>query len=172
VGINVRCKAEGTDLSLERLPAMEDNSLTDMEPDEHQRAIESLLLDGYTHLWIADEFFFHIQAVLEHTPLEYLRRLLEIDFVWLAPERFLGRVTQLGRPLANDTFVIFLSPELLTYPTEEIRTTIAHELAHLVLGHKETPSSNARQEAEEDERQADDLAKSWGFNCLPNKYPL
>jgi hypothetical protein len=151
---------------------MEDNTLTDMETDERQRAIEALLLDGSNHLWIGDEFLYDIQAVLEKIPLDYLRKMMEIDFEWLAPERSLGRVTQLGHRLAKDAFVIFLSPELLTYPKEEIRTVIAHELAHLALWHKETPSPNARQEAEEGERQADDLAKSWGFNCLPNKHPL
>jgi hypothetical protein len=150
---------------------MEDNTLTDIGPDERQRAIESLLLDGSTHLWIGDEFFFHIQAVLEHIPLDYLRKLMEVDFTFLGPDRVFGRVMQ-WEHRATGKFVVFLSPELLACPKEDLRTGIAHELAHLILGQTETPSPNAQQEAEEDERRADDLAKSWGFNSPPNKHPL
>jgi hypothetical protein len=35
---------------------MEDNTLTDIECDERQRAIESLPLHGSNHLWIGEEF--------------------------------------------------------------------------------------------------------------------
>lgn len=151
---------------------MDDYTLTGMKPNERQRLIESLLLDGSTHLWIAETFVPHIQAVLEHIPLDYLRQLAEKDFRFLAPERVLGRVTQWNHALAIGDFVVFLSPELLTLSEEEIRTVIAHELAHLLLGHTEALSLSARHEAEKGERQADDLAKSWGFNSLPNKHPI
>ena len=44
---------------------MEDNKLRDMEPDERQRAIESLLLDGSNHPWIGDEFFPTFRKMME-----------------------------------------------------------------------------------------------------------
>jgi Zn-dependent peptidase ImmA (M78 family) len=50
--------------------------------------------------------------------------------------------------------------KLLRSSTALRESIIAHELAHLVLGHEETPSSNALEEAEKGEREADALVQS------------
>jgi hypothetical protein len=47
---------------------------------------------------------------------------------------------------------------------EGIQAVIALELAHVFLGHEESPSADARRQAEDDERQADDLVQRWGFD--------
>jgi hypothetical protein len=51
----------------------------------------------------------------------------------------------------------------------KIRFTIAHEIAHIVLGHQECLSADAHAEAESGEREADELAQSWGF-VRPEKF--
>jgi hypothetical protein len=133
------------------------------EGGEHERLIESLIRDGSTHLWVGDEFFRHICSVLERLPIDVLRQLGEKEFRFLAPERVYGRVCRWNRPLQTGEIVVFLSPELLGRPLEEIQADIAHELAHLLLGHEEAPVPDAAQEARNGENEADALVRSWGF---------
>jgi hypothetical protein len=132
---------------------------------KRERCIESLLLDGSTHLWVADSFFPLIKSVLQRLPLEALEQLMEKEFCFLAPDRCCGRVTRLDHNYRSGKLLVFLSPELLDQPSPEgIQTVIAHELAHVVLGHEESGSADARQEAAEGECQADDLIQRWGFD--------
>lgn len=67
--------------------------------------------------------------------------------------------------------IVYLSPELLSAPLEEIRGVIAHELAHVFLGHDEVsmPLGQAEIVGNRDEDAADRLAESWGFK-LPASY--
>ena len=74
---------------------------------------------------------------------------------------------------AGDGYIVYLSPTLVQKKAddspstalcdEQIQFTIAHELAHVFLGHQERLSADAHAEAESGEREADDLAQSWGF---------
>jgi hypothetical protein len=132
---------------------------------ERERCIEDLLLDGTTHLWVEEPFFSLIKSVLEQLPLEVLKQLREKEFRFLAPNRrFLGRVTRLDHNYRSGELLVFLSPELLLHPLKKIHAVIAHELAHVFLGHEETPSADARRQGEDDERHADDLVQRWGFD--------
>ncbi len=63
----------------------------------------------------------------------------------------------------EDPWIIYLSPECLRLPLEEIEYTIAHEFAHLHLGHESRPSPKAREDATQGEQEANDLAETWEF---------
>jgi hypothetical protein len=136
-----------------------------MDPggDVHEYLIEQVYLDRSTVLWVDETFYQNILSVLQQLPNEALAELSERDFKFLAPGPFLGRVTRLDNSLNIGDRVIFLSPELLGRSEEAIRFVIAHELAHVVLGHEEEPCEDARAAAEQDEKAADHLAESWGF---------
>jgi hypothetical protein len=131
---------------------------------ERERHIENLLLDGSTHLWMADKFVPLIKSVLQQIPIDALEQLEASDFQFLAPEECLGRVTRLSHSYNQGDLVVFLSPELLRLPPEGAQAAIAHELAHVVLNHEEDASENAREDAEKGERDADGLVGRWGFN--------
>jgi len=63
---------------------------------------------------------------------------------------------------------LVLGAELLTMPERAAVAAIAHEIAHLWLGHhRKTDSQQFEQgweEADAEDRAADALAKSWGFD--------
>jgi hypothetical protein len=139
-------------------------SLSEANPDKRERHIENLLLDGSTHLWVGDEFVPLIRAVLERLPLHALEQLEGKVFRFLVPKNQFGRVTRLSRDCRRGELIVFLSPELLLRPQVEGQLVIAHELAHVVLGHEEGVSVNAEETCAEDERDADDLIRSWGFD--------
>lgn len=66
-----------------------------------------------------------------------------------------------GRDIASQ-HLIFLSDELLTQEREQIQYTIAHEIGHVILKHRN--SVNYRQtshEIQKQEREADDFAQSF-----------
>jgi Acyl-CoA dehydrogenase, N-terminal domain/Peptidase family M48 len=62
--------------------------------------------------------------------------------------------------------VLAFSPLLFDAPQDEIRFTIAHEIAHVVLCHTDD-SPNARNTGRRQERDADSLAEQWGFMRPP-----
>lgn len=130
---------------------------------ERQRLLESLILDGTRCLWVAEEYVDQISRVLGQMPLRDLRRLSELEFWFLAPDRLFGRTTRMGHSVHQGERIVFLSPELLGEQQQDISAVIAHELAHVLLGHEEEASPDARPEAENSERDADALIRDWGF---------
>jgi len=58
---------------------------------------------------------------------------------------------------------VYLSPFLELYPQSEVDFTVAHEFAHISLGHKGRKTNKSQETA------ADKLAVSWGFK-LPKGY--
>ena len=145
---------------------MDETEFTD-EVSERERLIENLILDRSTHLWVADDFVPRIRNVLDRLPLANLKQLDEKDFKFLASEGFKGRAFRLSHNCSVGDLVVFLSPELLALPPESSEAVIAHELAHVLLDHEEIWLPNAHDEAERDEREADDLIRSWGFEPPP-----
>lgn len=68
-----------------------------------------------------------------------------------------------GNDLKNQ-HLIFLSDDLLDQDTKQIQFTIAHEIGHVMLGHKNSVQySQSRKEISEQEQQADAFANSYGF---------
>ena len=130
--------------------------------DVREHLVESVYLDGSRVLWVDETFHHQIVSVLRQLPNEALAELCDRDFKFLTPGPFLGRATRLDKSLNRGDGVIFLSPELLR-SEETLRFVIAHELAHVVLGHEEEPCEDARVVAEQGEKAANDLAESWGF---------
>ena len=59
--------------------------------------------------------------------------------------------------------LLYFSPLLLGTSEEEIRFTIAHEIAHAVLGDLEDVAQNAQDTAKRQEQETDELAQCWGF---------
>jgi len=68
-----------------------------------------------------------------------------------------------GNDLKNQ-HLIFLSDELLEESPEQIRYTIAHEIGHVILGHRNSVlEMQTKKEIRKQEREADRFAKSFGF---------
>ena len=60
-----------------------------------------------------------------------------------------------GREIKKDEYIIFLSDELLRESEEQIRYTIAHEIGHVILGHRNSIGKvQSKKEVEKQERQA------------------
>lgn len=69
-----------------------------------------------------------------------------------------------GNDLRN-AHLIFLSEELFYQNHNQIQYTIAHEIGHVILGHRNsTLEAQTKKEVKEQERQADEFAKSFGFH--------
>jgi hypothetical protein len=134
------------------------------EDQEEKQYLTDMLLDSTNNLWIAPEFVRHLRSVFERLPLSALQVLAEQHPAFLAVDpNFRGLVID-GRSLDASQPVIYLSPMLLSNPREEVESVIAHELAHVVLGHKEEPSPNAAAVGAARESEADQLVESWGFS--------
>lgn len=68
-----------------------------------------------------------------------------------------------GNDLKNQ-HLIFLSDELLEQPVEQIRHTIAHEIGHVVLGHRNSVlERQSKEEIKKQEEQAEDFVKEVRF---------
>lgn len=68
-----------------------------------------------------------------------------------------------GNDLA-DMHLIFLSDDLFYQSGDQIQYTIAHEIGHVMLGHRNsTLERQSKEEVREQERQADEFAKRFGF---------
>lgn len=79
----------------------------------------------------------------------------------------LGRVLPCG---PGDSIFVYLSPRLESKSQTEVDFTVAHEFAHIILGHNKPgattlPSDAVAQshESTPSEQEADRLAESWGF---------
>jgi len=107
--------------------------------------------------------------VLEALPADVLEDLeKKHTCIFAQPSDFMGRA--LHRSFSG--WLVYLSPELKDHSPAYIRYVIAHELAHIRLGHEETfyKEGEAGEAAARDEQAADDLASDWEFPRPPD-YP-
>ena len=130
----------------------------------------SQLIDESQNISLSTEFRNHIVDVLssKNLPINQLRILAESDISFFASgPNILGRVLELNRSIGR---IVYFSPTLLEIPSD-IKAIIAHELAHVVLGHGQESSSTEEVSAaaRHDEKKADKLAESWGFR-VPESY--
>lgn len=66
-----------------------------------------------------------------------------------------------GNDLKNQ-HIIFLSDELLFQKEEQISYTVAHEIGHVILGHRNSVLENqTKQEIIKQEKEADEFAKKY-----------
>jgi len=64
----------------------------------------------------------------------------------------------------KDQHLIFLSDDLFDQSNEQIQFTIAHEIGHVILGHKNSVQyKQSKQEISKQEHQADTFAHQYGF---------
>jgi hypothetical protein len=62
--------------------------------------------------------------------------------------------------LKKNEFLIFLSDELLSQNTRQIRYTISHEIGHIILGHRNAiGKTQSKSEVRRQEKEADAFAK-------------
>ena len=135
--------------------------------NEERKYWAERLLDTTRNLWIGPAFVKPVRDVLYRLPPEVLERLVMTNVAFMAPDRSCsGLVFEAPLDLECGQFVLYLSPELLGKPKDELDFTIAHELAHAWLGHGEALGDAAS--AEKDEREADRVAMSWGFQMPPS----
>jgi len=130
-------------------------------------------------LRIAPTFYPHIRAVLTALPLDVTEKLLAMEVLFLAVEKsFHGLVLDLpttlhAHPITDSStsnfhthpggMIVYLSPLLFDESQEQIRFTIATEIAHVVLGHTDDWLTNALNIGRRREQEADELAEQWGF---------
>ena len=146
----------------------------------HEYNCETLM--GNRALHVSPEFAPHIRAVLSALPFDITERLMELKVAFLAVDKFIKALnldlpptihahSTSGAPLNLHTHpggqLLYFSPLLFDTSTEQIHFTIAHEIAHAVLGHTEDFSESAQDIAERQERDADELAQGWGFKRPP-----
>jgi Zn-dependent peptidase ImmA (M78 family) len=68
-----------------------------------------------------------------------------------------------GNDLKNQ-HLIFLSDELLNQGEEQIHHTIAHEIGHVILGHRNsTLIKQEKSEITQQERKADEFARKYDY---------
>lgn len=101
-----------------------------MEQEEDREYYTSQIMEDGTI--ISNDFIPHVVAVLLSLPYGDLTRLAETNVRLFAINGCWGRVID---RVDFPGPILYLSPELLARPEYEIRGTIAHEFAHLVLGH-------------------------------------
>ena len=145
----------------DQFEALENDQEYREHADEHT-SYEQLLEDPYA-LWIAPELVGHVEAVLQKLPKNVIRKLIDRNILIFAPDKNLGGESYDLQAYEVDRVLVYLSPDLQNEPCDQVRQTVAHELAHVVLGHSEEPAPNARVVGKIQERQADELAEQWGF---------
>jgi len=62
--------------------------------------------------------------------------------------------------------VLYLSPRIEKDTDEQLRDTLAHEIAHFLLGHHEIVGVDSLDRRAQYEQEADSLSKSWGFSPI------
>jgi hypothetical protein len=94
--------------------------------------------------------------VLERMPWQAVDTLFErrLWVIWIPPG--CSTIRRWRAQTGFEQWQVFLDPGLPKYPDDVARGLIAHEFAHIVLGH----DAGGR----ENETAADDLARSWGFS--------
>ena len=142
----------------------------------HEYNCETLMGKGALH--VAPKFAPHIRAVLNALPLDATEKLMDLKVAFLAVDESIRGLdldlpaTLHAHPISGSHpnmhahpggKLLYFSPLLLNAPQEEIRFTIAHEVAHVVLSHTDDYSPNSRDTGERQERDADSLAEHWGF---------
>ena len=138
--------------------------MTKDEINERGQLVEQILELG-GGWWPGTELLELVKRVLLKLPMDALARIATEQPHFFAPDRrFLGRTFNNEFPVGF--LVVYLSPELLGKPQDEIEGIIAHELAHVVLQYEDVDSirtEDARALALADEKAAYVLAESWGF---------
>jgi hypothetical protein len=69
-----------------------------------------------------------------------------------------------GNELKRSEYLIFLSDELLREDEKQIMWTIAHEIGHVILGHRNSiGKTQSKSEVKKQEKEADEFAKEYLF---------
>lgn len=69
-----------------------------------------------------------------------------------------------GNELKRSEYLIFLSDELLREDEKQIMWTIAHEIGHVILGHRNSiGETQSKSEIKKQEKEADEFAKKYLF---------
>jgi hypothetical protein len=146
--------------------------------DDDREYFISKIIDGMFS-YLDSAYLPHVLTVLNAVPIADLKKLAKSDAALFAIDP-----NRLGLVLGPRSFwgpIIYLSPALPSLPESEIRAVIAHEFAHVALGHMNPPEKDALDKSAEsgektayelgksDEKTADKLAESWGFK-LPQSY--
>ncbi len=115
-------------------------------------------------LWNSGEWDCQLERVLSKLPTDVLSELENRITVIFAPGQYFdGRPSRM--PPVREGFWLYLSSQLFGKNTDYIEGTIAHELAHIFLGHEELPlpAGQGPAEGQKGEIEADRLATAWGF---------
>jgi predicted SprT family Zn-dependent metalloprotease len=131
--------------------------------DVRRNMIEGLILDQSTHIWSPRNTLdlsmkssivclMRLSTRLARQTF-YSSRLQDNSVAWYS--MLMSRLSRDGQ--------LFICPPYLDEPLEQIRATIAHELAHVFLHHSESPCESVAEVAEKQEKEAVEVVKKWGF---------
>ena len=136
----------------------------EMMDRQNRETVIVSLLGNVNGNWPCSDFYAHLEKVLWKLPAEVLETLYDRIGIIFAPSKFAwGRVMTLS---LRDGYCVYFSPCLLDEATTVIEGVIAHELAHVYLGHEEAPvpdTQDSMDVATHNEREADRVATAWGF---------
>jgi len=110
-----------------------------------------------------------LHEVLCELPEDDYQSLVSLidEFNWFIPHTDLwGTVRPFIASSAEEGYtrhskVLYLSPTLENFTIEQTKAVVAHELAHLLLGHSVFPKSIS--DSEEGEDEAWELVRKWGY---------
>ena len=95
------------------------------------------------------------------TDVELDRVTFDERFILFAPVP--GKYGETKGLFGEGAAFIYLSPELESVDQDSVDSTVAHEFAHMLLGH------HLRAWRVGDEKEADEMIKGWGFAAAYNK---
>jgi hypothetical protein len=117
--------------------------------------------------WLGREYVDDLREVMSKLPSDALQMLCKAPPIFVAPPRgFSGCVGSVPSGVRWNRWV-YLSPTLLVIERSEAQHVIAHEFAHVVLGHPIFTMSYDREYHRRAEEEANRLAAEWGFPSLP-----
>ena len=102
----------------------------------------------------------HVVKVLAKMPTDIIH-FVTTNCWFMASMDDAWAFTFTGNDLKNQ-HLIFLSDDLLSQSSKQINYSIAHEIGHVILGHRNsTLVKQAKTEIEQQEKEADDFAKKY-----------
>ncbi len=103
---------------------------------------------------------YHVLEVLSQMPDNIVGKITRTTWFFASMEDAWA-FTFTGNDL-KDHHLIFLSDELLDQDTNQIHYTIAHEIGHIILGHKNSVfAKQSKAEIQKQEKEADNFARRY-----------
>lgn len=104
-----------------------------------------------------------VAKTLQHFPQEIIDKITKTT--WFVSSFEDGwAFTLRGDELKRGEHLVFLTDELLDQDEEQIVWSIAHEIGHVILGHRNSIGKvQSKAEVKRQEKEADEFVRTWGL---------